>query len=134
MAFYQQAEEKLRTGFDRITGQKEAAMKTAVRDALLSFAGQEDEFAQAIAQGGSFPDCMREVAKGVGTSISDLEAYEKAVRFYFPGSRVRFEMHVDLTGDVSSAGEQISPRGPAGLGRNDRGEKSGMVLDLADFL
>jgi hypothetical protein len=134
MAFYEQAEEKLRTGFDRITGQKETAMKTAVRDALLRFAAQEDEFAQAIAQGGSFFDCMKEVARGVGTSISDLEAYEKAVRFYFPGSRVRFEMHVDLVGDASSDGEQISPRGPDGLGRNDRGEKGGLVLDLSDFL
>lgn len=44
-----------------------AAMKGAVRRALESFARQDGEFAQAIAQGGSFTDCMKRVAGGVKT-------------------------------------------------------------------
>jgi len=120
MSFYEQAEEKLRKEFAAVSGQKEGAMKTAVRDALLSFAKQEDEFAQAIVQGGGFKACMAAVAKGVGGSISDLEAYEKATRFYFPGSRVRFEMHVDLIGDAQAA---------PGAGT----EASGLIIDLSAF-
>lgn len=122
MGFYEQAEARLKKEFGGVTGQKEGAMKAAVRDALLRFAGQDEEFAQAIVQGGSFRDCMAAVAKGVGSSISDLEAYEKATRFYFPGSRVRFEMHVDLIGD---AAKETPPA---------EGEKSGLVIDLTDFL
>ena len=128
MGFYQQAADKLKKEFDGVSGQKATAMKTAVRDALLRFAEQDDEFAQAIAQGGSFKDCMKAVAAGVGQSISDLEAYEKATRFYFPGARVRFEMHVDLIGDA--AGE----RGAEDVGTCKAPEKTGLILDLADFL
>lgn len=74
-----------------------AAMKTAVKDALCEFARQDDEFAQAIAQGGSFADCMTAVGKKVkGNSISDLDAYSAAAEFYFPGSKIRFEMHIEL--------------------------------------
>lgn len=39
------------------------AMKSAVRSALEEFCRQDDEFAQAVAQGGSFADCMTAVAK-----------------------------------------------------------------------
>lgn len=122
MGFYQQAADKLKKEFGGVSGQKETAMKTAVRDALLRFAEQDDEFAQAIAQGGSFKDCMKAVAACVGQSISDLEAYEKATRFYFPGARVRFEMHVDLIGDAAQAAPETD------------GGKDGLILDLADFL
>lgn len=124
MNFYEQAAEKLKKEFGGVTGQKEGAMKAAVRDALLQFAKQDEEFAQAIAQGGSFKDCMEAVARGVGQSISDLEAYGKATAFYFPGSKVRFEMHIDLIGDA--AGEERTA---------EDGEKDGgLVIDLSAFL
>ena len=82
MTFYEQAREKLAK--DKITGSKAAAMAPAVKEALLNFAGQDEEFAQAIVQGGSFSACMAEVARGVGQAISDLEAFGKAAAFYFP--------------------------------------------------
>ena len=44
----------------------------AVMAALKDFCLQEEEFAQAIVQGGTFADCMKAVAKGVGNSISDI--------------------------------------------------------------
>ena len=47
------------------------AMKGAVKDALKEFARQDDEFAQAIAQGGSFTDCMAAVAKRIKNGSSD---------------------------------------------------------------
>ena len=128
MNYFEQANEKLTREFGKVTGSKASAMKTAVRDALLRFAEQDEEFAQAIVQGGSFAGCMQAVARGVGQSISDLEAYEKATRFYFPGSRVRFEMHVDLVGDADR--DDGLPQAEGGL-RNDKGD--GLVIDLTDF-
>ena len=128
MTFYEQAREKLAK--DKITGSKAAAMVPAVKEALLNFAGQDEEFAQAIVQGGSFSACMAEVARGVGQSISDLEAYGKAAAFYFPGSKVRFEMHIDLIGEA--AGEE---RAAEGVGPYKGGEKGdGLVIDLSAFL
>ena len=74
------------------------AMKSAVKDALKEFARQDDEFAQAIAQGGSFTDCMAAVAKRIKSgSISDLDAYSAAAEFYFPGSKVKFQMRIELS-------------------------------------
>ena len=51
---------------ETVSGQKENAMAPSVREALTDFCRQDAEFAQAVAQGGSFKDCMATVAKGVG--------------------------------------------------------------------
>lgn len=76
-----QAVTKLTAEQRSITGSREQAMAPAVMETLKAFCLQDQEFAQAVVQGGSFSACMRAVASGVGRSISDLEAYEKAVRF-----------------------------------------------------
>ena len=94
-------------------------MAEPVKKQLEDFCRQDEEFAQAVVQGGSFKDCMGAVTKGVGASISDLEAYQRAVKFYFPGAKVRMQMSVDLIGDAV---------------QEEQPEKKGMVLDLADFL
>lgn len=112
--WYEQAEKRLKDGYDKINGWKEREMKSAVRDALLEFCRQNEEFAQAVAQGGSFPDCMAAVAKGVGSSLSDLEAYRRAVSFYFDGARVNFTMSI-----------QLEPAAEP--------QQTGILLDLSDF-
>ena len=91
-----QAIQKLNDGYKGVNGQREQAMKDAVKKALISFIKQDNEFAQAVVQGGSFADCMKEVAKGVGAFISDLDAYRRAARFYFPGAEIVFEMKIKL--------------------------------------
>lgn len=96
-------------------------MAEPVKKQLEDFCRQDGEFAQAVAQGGTFKDCMAAVTKGVGSALSDVDAYERAVRFYFPGSRIRFQMTVDLVGDA--AGEDEAAAKP----------KAGIVLNLADF-
>lgn len=123
--WFSQAKEKLGAQFKSVNGSKEGAMKGAVRDALLSFAEQNEEFAQAIVQGGSFADCMKAVAKGVGNSISDIEAYRKAVTFYFDGATVRFEMHIQLEPVVE---EETAPQTEVAT------ESGCIVLSLDDFL
>lgn len=97
---------------------KAQAMAGAVADKLCDFCQQDAEFAEAIVRGGTFSECMAAVAKGVGSSISDIEAYTKAVRFYFPGSRINVAMNID---HVGNAAEPQAPR-------------RGVVLDLMDFI
>ena len=115
-SWYEQAAERLEQEYGQVKGQKESAMKGAVRDALLEFCRQNEEFAQAVVQGGSFPDCMAAVAKGVGSSISDLEAYRRAVSFYFDGAQIDFSMTVR--------------REPADTAQDQGG---GIGLDLSGF-
>lgn len=115
MTWYEQAEARLKDGYSKVKGQKEGVMKSAVRDALLEFCRQNEEFAQAVAQGGSFPECMAAVAKGAGSSLSDLEAYRRAATFYFDGAKVNFTMRI-----------QLEPAEP-------EPERSGILLDLSDF-
>ncbi|MBR5342581.1 MAG: hypothetical protein IK149_01645 [Oscillospiraceae bacterium] len=86
------------------------AMRGAVLKALKDFVKQDAEFAQAVVQGGSFEDCMKAVAKNCGSSISDLDAYRKAVQFYFPGAEIRMTMTIDLIGGAA-AGEDAPPKG-----------------------
>lgn len=94
--FREQAKEKISDGKKEVKGNKEGAMKHAIADALISFADQDNEFARAICEGGTFADCMKAVAKGVGNSISDIEAIRKAVDFYFNGARVNFTMTISV--------------------------------------
>lgn len=123
--FQKEAIEKLDKGEQtKFSDRKEQAMKRAVHDALCEFCRQDYEFAQAVVQGGSFADCMKAVAKGVGGSISDLEAYRRAVRFYFPGSDVVFQMKIALCEadkEEANAASKATDGDP-------------IILDLADFL
>ena len=142
MEFLEKAREKLKKELPGVSGQKEGAVKLSVMEALLRFAEQDEEFAQAIVQGGSFKDCVAAVCKGVGNSISDLEAYRRAAAFYFPGSTVRFEMHIELAPEagalsVTGAGAGDSSPCRGAKTANDAaagGGKGGLVIDLADFL
>lgn len=122
MSLYEKAAAKLEATYKDVKDKYGAAMKGAVRDALLDFARQDEEFAEAIADGGSFKDCMAAVCKGVGQSLSDLEAYSRAAAFYFPGCKVRFEMRIDLIGDAA-AHEPLAPK-----------EYPGIIIDLSAFL
>ena len=119
--YYEQAAEKLKKeksecGSDRYVG----AMKNDVCDALLEFCKQDEEFSQAVVQGGSFKDCMMAVAKNAGSSLSDIEAYRRAVAFYFPGAGVHFEMRIDLCASANSDEPQQE-------------KKSGILLNFDSF-
>lgn len=125
MNWKEQAREKLEKelkagSYDRYAN----VMKNSVKEALESFADQDDEFAQAIVQGGSFSDCMKAVAKGCGQSISDLEAYQRAAAFYFPGAKIKFQMRIDLIGDAAGADD-------AGEEKENGGA---VIIDLLQFL
>lgn len=120
--WFSQAIEKLDREKSAVTGNKEKAMAGQILEAIKDFCKQEPEFAQAVVQGKSFADCMKEVARGVGNSISDIDAYKKAVCFYFPGAKVNMQLTVDLIGDAADPMEETQTG------------KNAMILDLEDFL
>ena len=94
------------------------AISGPVADALAGFCRQDEEFAQAVVQGGSFADCMRAVVKNCGSVLSDVEAYRRAVQFYFPGADIRVNMSINLCASVA---DELQPGG-------------GLLLNLTDFL
>lgn len=113
-------DDELKSGkFDRYA----SVMKQRTHDTLVDFCRQDEEFAQAVVQGGSFSDCMAAVAKKVNgnTGISDMEAYGEAVRFYFPGAGIQVTMKIDLCASVRKDE-------PAPADKPD-----GLLIDLSDF-
>lgn len=119
-----QAVKKLTGERKGVSGQKALAMADAVFSAIKDFCVQDKEFAQAVVQGGTFGECMRKVAAGVGNSISDLDAYKKAVQFYFPGAQVKMQLTIDLIGSAAQdSADAVETSAP----------KQGMILSLDDF-
>ena len=104
MSTYNMAVEKLEKENKSFKGNKYAsAMRSDVLKTLCNFCLQDNEFSQAVIQNDkTFSDCMEAVGKGVGSSISDLEAYKKAVRFYFPGADIKCTMTIDLIGAAAA--------------------------------
>ena len=120
--FFEQAKERLQKESAEKLDRYGETMKFAVKEALLDFCRQEEEFAQAVVQGGSFKACMAAVGKKIkGNAISDLEAYKTAVEFYFPGAAVSMKMDIDLCGDASG---EAAPTPEPG---------KGMIIDLSAF-
>lgn len=121
--FYEEAKQKLKREaavgkFDR----REAAMKSEVKKALEDFCRQSEVFAEAVAHGESFEECMKAVAKGVGSSISDLDAYKRAVKFYMKDAEIRFCMEI-------TAGEARKPEPESGTVE----QKAPEIIDLSAF-
>ena len=96
------------TYFDtsKITGPHQKVMAPSVAQALRLFCDQEPEFEQAIEQSDkTFQDCLDYINKGIHQHISDLDAYKRAVEFYFKGADVKFNMTIDLCGSVQSTAQ-----------------------------
>ncbi|MDE6730085.1 MAG: hypothetical protein K2J71_04840 [Oscillospiraceae bacterium] len=92
-----------------IKGNAQSFIAEKTAQTLLSFCEQESEFAQAIEQSGkSFQDCLDYVIKGMVKSgstgsLSDCDAYNRAVRFYFPGAVVHHRFELDLIGNAKES-------------------------------
>lgn len=104
-------------------GNKEKAVYHHVVKALIDFCKQDQEFAQAIYQNDkTLSDCCKEIMKNVGSSVSDIEVYRRAVQFYFKGATIEMQMKIDLCGEVRHAAEPM------------RQKETPIVLNLMDFL
>lgn len=108
MSWQEQALEKLDKEYQDFKGNNyEAAVKKDVADMLRDFCRQNDEFAQAVVQGGAFKDCVAAVVAGVRSTLSDLEAYNRAVMFYFQGAQVKMDLRIQLEPDTEEDGKLI---------------------------
>lgn len=116
-----QAIEKINDGLGKYKGDRYGgAMKIYVAGILKEFCQQNEEFAQAVVEGGSFEECMKFVVKKIsGSVISDLDACRAAAAFYFPGSVVEFHMEIHMS---KFEAEQ------------NHDENAGILLRLEDFL
>lgn len=77
-----EAEDKLFKG-----GRAAASVQSYVLRALLNFADQEPRFAEVVCNTErTFSECCAAVVHNAGEVLSDLEAYRKAVQFYFPNT------------------------------------------------
>ena len=96
--FVNQAIAKIEGGIAAVKGQKANVVKRPVADALISFCRQQEEFAQAIVQSEkTFADCVAHVVAGCGNALSDIEAYRKAVGFWFPGAVVDMVLTIRMS-------------------------------------
>ena len=87
---------------------KSKVIAEPTKKALLDFCHQEDEFAQAIVEcSKTFGECCAQIVKDCGSAISDLEVYSQAVKFYFPGADIRFELKIDLCASVNGGNKSL---------------------------
>ena len=92
------------------------AVRDGVLRALTLFCQQSETFAKAIYESDkSFSKCLDVVLRNHGGCLSDIEAYRRAVGFYFENSDIEFEMKIILP---ESAGEL----------------KNAVILNLFDML
>lgn len=90
-----------------------AVLHAPVREALSDFCRQNAEFARAICQSDKhFGDCLKFVAKEITNAISDIDAYTRAVQFYFSGATVHFKMLIDVGDGVLNESELAKPEKP----------------------
>lgn len=105
------AKEKLEAEDKQFQGSREAkAVEGYVLRTLLSFVEQEARFAEVICgTTRTFSECCAAVVHGAGEMLSDLDAYRKAVQFYFPNAEIAFVMNIKLTGAAPTTEEMQKP-------------------------
>ena len=105
------AKTKLEDENKAFKGSREArAVRDYILKTLICFADQEPRFAEVICNTKrTFSECCAAVVHNAGGTISDLDAYRRAVQFYFPNAEVEFIMNVKLTGAAPTADEMQKP-------------------------
>jgi hypothetical protein len=127
MDYKKQAVEKLESEHKAFKGgQMERVMKDFTCETLKSFCKQDSEFAQAVMQcDKTLSDCLAHMAKGGGRQgISDFDAFNKAVDFYFPGAKIRYHMTIQVNPHEMPGDECTASSG---------GVKSAIELTLDDL-
>lgn len=91
-----------------------SAIHTYVLYTLCDFCKQNTEFAQAICQSNKhFSTCLKEIVKDIKSSISDLDLYTRAVKFYFSTAAIHFQMLIDVGDGV------VAEQPPLKLAQNE---------------
>ena len=90
------AVEKLKQESAKGSG-KYPMVRLGVLSALTHFCHQSEPFAKVIYETDkTFEDCLKAVLRDHGNCLSDIEAYRRAVSFYFETADISFEMVIHL--------------------------------------
>lgn len=104
-----------------------AALMKPICEMLISFCQQDTRFADAVFEKKeTLSDCVKAVAHGATYMISDVDAYKKAVQFYFPAADVDFKCVIVLPAEKSG----VVTRG-IGLAADEESEE--ITLSLFDI-
>lgn len=108
-------------------GRHQQAMAPSIAGWLRQFCEQSEAFAVAVENGGTLAECMDVVAKGVDTSISDIDAMSRAVKFFFPDAAVKMELSIETPASAKAEPPvlRLLPKEPTG--------PVSLVLNLEDF-
>ena len=79
---------------------KYSAVTDGVLSALIHFCNQSETFAKTVYESDkTFDTCLKAVLNNHGNCLSDIEAYRRAVSFYFETADISFEMVIHLSDD-----------------------------------
>lgn len=119
---------------DKRLSRQEAAMAKPVEEMLEAFCAQDARFSQTVENcKGTLTDCMKAVGKDVRYAISDVEAYRRAVQFYFPGAEVDFKCVIVLPSEKREPGKVL--RGIGVEQRKEEKREDGIItVSLLDLL
>lgn len=109
MMIIKNALDKLEQGAkEKIDNRYGAVIKTYVHSALEGFCKQDESFAQAVINGGTFAECIKYCTDGIAASsgVSDIDIYRRAVQFYFPGAKVDFKIQIIAAGAETIISEE----------------------------
>lgn len=109
MMIIKNALDKLEQGAkEKIDNRYGAVIKTYVHSALEGFCKQDESFAQAVINGGTFAECIKYCTDGIAASsgVSDIDIYRRAVQFYFPGAKVDFKIQIITAGAETIISEE----------------------------
>ena len=100
------AKQKLQDELKKFSGgRKEKAVSKSVCKTLDGFCNEEF-FAQAVWDSDkTLSDCCKKIMDGVGSSVSDLDVYKAAAKFYLPEADVQAKPELILPGTADSTSE-----------------------------
>ena len=108
--------DKINSCTDRFNDKYAKAIAEPVKEALRGFCKQQEEFARAVLDG-DVEQCILSAAKKISgkQSVSDLEVYQTAVEYYFPGAVIENKMTIhmsryELTEDEPTAAQPETPK------------------------
>jgi|GEM_PF-5700167 len=118
-------------------GQLETIVHKRIAETLIKFCKQSAVFAEVVAKTPrTLSDCCVQIAKKADREgIPDLEAFQIAVKFYFPNSDVLFHMQIRHTGaapseeEINKPAEKPAPPQTATIKTNNTNKKSSAAVD-----
>lgn len=79
------------------------AVKDEIFEMLCDLCNKSEAFEKVIVESDkTLNECLEEITKGLGQSISDIELYRRAVQFYCPDADIHFDMRIEMPNEKAS--------------------------------